>query len=299
MTKGNNPEKKHKPIPEALIRARAYENWQIRQREGKDGSPEDDWLAAKESLKLERDCLKLRYFWWLLANPKSQSFTLEIVKTFISAFGIIATISGGIVLYLNYLNAQERLISERFSKAIEQLGSQEEAVRLGGIYALERIATDSPQDHWKIMEVLTSYIRQQSPLPEKRTEEELKKLQRVSIHVQAALTVIGRRNSKQDPREKFLDLSSTNLYRADLKKVNLRQAYLLGAYLKQAYLENADLEGVSIEYASLQEAYLGGANLRRIHLGVLVASMRKTTLRLKPLCSKLFSLQDCSRAIKE
>src|SRR5262245_3841117 len=39
---------------------------------------------------------------------------------------------------------QQRQITERFAKAIEQLGDKEQLmVRLGGIYALERIAKDS------------------------------------------------------------------------------------------------------------------------------------------------------------
>jgi hypothetical protein len=46
---------------------------------------------------------------------------------------------------------QEGQITERFGKAIEHLGDKERlTVRLGGIYALERIAKDSPKDHWQI-----------------------------------------------------------------------------------------------------------------------------------------------------
>ena len=36
--------------------------------------------------------------------------------------------------------AQEGQITERFTRAIEQLGSDKIAIRLGGIYALERVA---------------------------------------------------------------------------------------------------------------------------------------------------------------
>src|SRR5215213_4937552 len=64
-------------------------------------------------------------------------------------------------------NAEEELsitregqITERFTRAIDQLGSDELEIRLGGIYALERIARDSEQEHWPIMEVLTAYVRQ-------------------------------------------------------------------------------------------------------------------------------------------
>ena len=59
--------------------------------------------------------------------------------------------------------AQEGQITERFTKAIEQLGHDEIAIRLGGIYALERIAKDSEKDHGSIMEVLTAYVREKAP----------------------------------------------------------------------------------------------------------------------------------------
>lgn len=62
---------------------------------------------------------------------------------------------------------QQGQITERFSKAIEQLGSDNLAIRLGGIYALERIARDSAYDHWTVMEVLTAYIRENAPWPPK------------------------------------------------------------------------------------------------------------------------------------
>jgi hypothetical protein len=65
--------------------------------------------------------------------------------------------------------SREGQITDRFTKAIEQLGTLDDQdrkkleVRLGGIYALERIARDSERDHDVIMEVLTSYVREHSP----------------------------------------------------------------------------------------------------------------------------------------
>jgi uncharacterized protein YjbI with pentapeptide repeats len=60
---------------------------------------------------------------------------------------------------------QQGQITERFTKAIEQLGNDNLAIRLGGIYALERIARDSAYDHWAVMEVLTAYVRENAPWP--------------------------------------------------------------------------------------------------------------------------------------
>ena len=62
--------------------------------------------------------------------------------------------------------SREGQITDRFTKAIDQLGALDGKgrpnleVRLGGIYALERIARDSERDDWTIMEVLTAYVRE-------------------------------------------------------------------------------------------------------------------------------------------
>ena len=65
--------------------------------------------------------------------------------------------------------AEQGQVTERYTKAIEQLGSQHMAVRIGAIYALERIARDSARDQPTVMEVLSAFIRdysrEQWPLP--------------------------------------------------------------------------------------------------------------------------------------
>ncbi len=57
---------------------------------------------------------------------------------------------------------RQRRITESFSKAVEQLGSDKLEVRLGGIYSLERISKESPDDYWTVMENLTAFVRERS-----------------------------------------------------------------------------------------------------------------------------------------
>lgn len=104
--------------------------------------------------------------------------SLEIVKAIVGGVSTIATIIGGVVLYLNFRVAnkkaetaiktveianrnaeltESRLITERFAKAVEQLGSDKIEVRLGSIYSLGRLMADSERDHWTIMQVLTAW----------------------------------------------------------------------------------------------------------------------------------------------
>jgi Pentapeptide repeats (8 copies) len=119
-------------------------------------------------------------------------------------------------------------ITERFAKAIEQLGKgQPDAVRLGAIYALERIARDSRDDHPQVMEVLTAYVRERARRGDARARA-------LAVDVQAALAVIGRRELAYDVH--LLDLSNTDL----------RGAKLAQAKLQRTIIEGANLEGVDL-----------------------------------------------------
>src|SRR4051794_36377475 len=100
-------------------------------------------------------------------------------------------------------------VTERYTKAIEQLGSVTTLdVRLGGIYALERIAADSAPAHPTAMEVLAAFIREHPMPPEdvptrptttadETTPPARPEATRPAADIQAAVTVIGRRITSQ------------------------------------------------------------------------------------------------------
>src|SRR5215467_9400652 len=91
-------------------------------------------------------------------------------------------------------------VTDRYTKAVEQLGSDKLDVRIGGIYALERIARDSATDHPVVMEVLTAFIREHShdqwPPPDHPASYPQGRSTRPDV--QAAVTVIGRRQAGRD-----------------------------------------------------------------------------------------------------
>ena len=63
-------------------------------------------------------------------------------------------------------DATERRITELYTKAVEQLGSDKAPVRLGGLYALERLAQDTPEHRQTIVNVICAYLRMPfSPTP--------------------------------------------------------------------------------------------------------------------------------------
>jgi uncharacterized protein YjbI with pentapeptide repeats len=193
--------------------------------------------------------------------------------TLISFIGTVATIVGGIALIANVCLAvwklkqdddknkfdknlaESRLISERFSKSIEQLGSESIHICLGGIYSLEKIAKDSPEDHWTVMEVLSAFIREESSNKQYRKNLST----RVSTDVQVALSVIAHRDNSND--RKSINLSDTNLNSVDMMDINLSNAVLISTNLSGSALYEAELVGAHLIEAKLNGAYLIRANL--------------------------------------
>ena len=167
--------------------------------------------------------------------------------------------------------AEEGQITERFTRAIQQLGDDENmAIRLGGIYALERIAKDSEKDHGPIMEVLTAYVREKAPRQDYDYEPQAD--ERPPTDIQAILTVIGRRETTgKGRRNDRLNLSQTHLVGAILPDANLREADLPRADLRHAnlsrtHLDEADLDTVRLNRANLFMAEMDNANLKETHL---------------------------------
>jgi hypothetical protein len=168
----------------------------------------------------------------------------------------------------------DKQTTERFAGALLMLGNDKMETRLGAIYTLERIAQDSPPDYWTIMEILAAFIRQnaplQAPLSKARTPKKEQSTQPstpIRSDIQAALTVLGRRNYQQDPANQYLDLSN----------IDIRGAILKNAHLQGANLKNANLQAVDFSDANLQSANLEAANLEKAKLAV--ANLQATQLK--------------------
>ena len=136
-----------------------------------------------------------------------------------------------------YRLTQQGQITDRYTKAIEQLGSDKLDVRLGGIYALERIAADSPRDHPTVVEVLSAFVREHGQPPTSTTGALLSV--KPPTDVQAALDVLGRLPQRSGVSRG--DLSAALLAFAGLRRANLSSAHLEGADLSGAVLDGVDL----------------------------------------------------------
>ncbi len=189
---------------------------------------------------------------------------------------LLQGLAGGILLLGAYLTwrqlgvTREGQITERYTRATDQLGHAELDVRLGGIYALERIARDSPADRATIGEVLTALVRGHAPWPPRLPGQyvatapinQVPQLQERAADVQASLTVLGRGGFTPPANEP----DRLNLYRVDLRRASLPGAYLEGAELADAHLEGAFLFAAHLEDAILGRAHLERAILPHAHL---------------------------------
>jgi hypothetical protein len=197
-------------------------------------------------------------------------------------------------------------ITDRFTKAIEQLGSDNLVIRLGGIYALERIAGDSlamesspGRDYSTVVEVLTAYVRDNASLPSEESTEPTTRApnetaeqseddnqegegaeerlmaarEQPRTDIQVILAILGRRKENLVP-EKYrrrldlrkANLAGSNLVRANLRKADLSEARLSGADLSGAHLPEASLAGADLRQADLRQADLSRAILREANL---------------------------------
>lgn len=223
----------------------------------------------------------------------------EIVTAETAARTALAQIIGGLFaafgLYVAWRTVQvneEGKLTDRFSKAVEMLGSKVLDVRLGGIYALERIARDSQKDHWTVMEVLTAFVRRRtkpkveasaaSPQSQPPDSGEPAWSKKPRADIQAAINVIGRRKwwEQEEPHQRLdlrgtdlggVDLPQSHLERACFTNANLvwaifHEAHLTGAELSGARLNQADLSEAHLERAILNGAKLEGTNLKSAHL---------------------------------
>ena len=196
--------------------------------------------------------------------------------------------------------ADERVLTrqgqagERFTRAVDQLGSSRQDVVLGGIYGLGQIAHQDPDSREVVTQVLVGYLPRRTAGPVKPPANPPVELGVRAPDVQAVLTVLGQRqtalpHARLDLRK--LDLNGANLNeadltQADLTEANLSETELAGAFLDRAtftstFLNGANLTGASMIGATFDQAELIEANLTgaKLNLARLV-NMRLTMARL-------------------
>ena len=194
--------------------------------------------------------------------------------------------------------AQLGLRNERYQKGAEMLGSKILTVRLGGIYALRRLAEEHPQEyHVQIMRLFCAFARRPTDEPTLMSDSlldvdavmeaialrskvgiELEKCNNFHLDLRRAkgssllwenfenvdlhganLAFAALPGSRFHPRT---DLSGINGYHANLLDSTLVGVNLCGAKLLHTNLENAFLNNANLSRTIFQDAILTGADLR-------------------------------------
>nr|WTB29853.1 pentapeptide repeat-containing protein [Streptomyces sp. NBC_00830] len=189
---------------------------------------------------------------------------------------LIQAVGGAVVLFGAYatwrqlrvnqegLNAtREGHITDRFSRAVDQLGSEKTDVRIGGLYALWRIADHSTHDRESVISIKAAFLRTHLPWPPQGQDSPAAEMPINSVppletrapDAQVALTGLGVLCQERQPD--WLNVSYTDLRRADCD----------GLWLHHINFDGACLEAASIYQVNLTKASLIAANMRHVELG--------------------------------
>lgn len=213
-----------------------------------------------------------------LQNARYQvqnDFRGELLQTLAALF----VVAGALATWQQIRIAREGQITDRFVRAIDQLGSENLDVRLGGLYGLERLAVNSPADRPSITPILGAFVRGHAPWPvgapdgpvhpTENVDDKLPWLTDRAIDVQTAMHVLARRPGHSQEPQLFLsrtDLRRMQLSEAMLSDTYCRHANLAGSWLPAANLRGSEMVDADLRNVNLREANLSGADLQGAHL---------------------------------
>lgn len=224
-------------------------------------------------------------FWQAGRNGVIQSSKSEVVRNLgllaLGGFGLIFGIWRAILAHRNQLSIEQGQITERFTKAVEQLGSPELAVRQGAIHALWRIAEDSPErDYPSVLDVLCSFVRNKEwpeetdsegrtipPQPDvitvlDRIRDRSDKLRKIEFRSHIRFSIQRDRKNGETAPQFWLGFI---LYKRNTKfPINLSRSYLCGAELQNTDLTGAKLSNAKLDFANLRNSKLTSADCSEV-----------------------------------
>jgi len=247
----------------------------------------------------------LLILWWApklqvskLTTDRLERFDKEnearkTLATIIGGFAIVATVYST----TRALDAtREGQITDRYTKAIEQLGATKTnqepniEVRLGGIYALVRIAKDSARDSETIDQVLTAYMRHNIPA---KAVQDCADTAIARADLQAITSTLGDVTYAQGraKRPTFhlggvsfcgFSFSGRNFDGSYLTFGEMRRAAFREAKFRHAWMEYVDFSGANLQGADLTGAILRGAVLSDVDLrGAMLTDALLTEAKFK------------------
>lgn len=144
-------------------------------------------------------------------------------------------------------------INDRFTRAVEQLGSDNLTIRIGGVHALGKIAEDSPRDAQTIIDILCSFVRAQTNHIDYKEaiKNDEGEYHEPRMDIQDSINVIG--------RDVFAKLNK-NLEYAYLPKVRMIELNLTATNFGEAYLHGAIFYNSVFDYCDFYQSDLSQLN---------------------------------------
>ena len=202
----------------------------------------------------------------------------SLLGTVITTAGAVAAFATVYATYRSYVASQNKQASDVLARAAELLGSPDMPTRLGGVYALRRLAKTSPDDYMPALDILTGFVRMKYPVSGDHQAEHQTRPgnSRCPVEVHAILDILGERcwKTREDAN-----------YRHDLSFVRLEDAWCVrcdfsGIYFWDGLLDNvdfsrADLTGSDFTRARLRTAVLTVRAWRALSLTEPISRHRK------------------------
>ncbi|GAA5020884.1 pentapeptide repeat-containing protein [Streptomyces siamensis] len=187
----------------------------------------------------------------------------------------LAVLGGLVYTARGYVLSRQGQITDRYAGAVGQLSSEHLDARLGGVFALQRLAGDSRQDAASIAKVLSSFVVRRRPiagaLPGRGvstpgTPERPHAMSRLEPDVQAALDVLGTLGPATRVDLAEADLRGAEFLGLSFERGDMRRCLLRGSDLRRAVLRESELDATDLRGARLDGAVLTGARLIRADL---------------------------------
>lgn len=159
---------------------------------------------------------------------------------------------------------QRDQIASDYNETVANLGDESVNVRTSAVFAIQRIMRDSPRDQPALVQILVTYIRDRAKFPSEKRAEQLRKddKTRPAADVQAALDVLGARETSTGEGNPVIDLRNTFLVGASLGGSGFYDADLRGSDLTHADLRFGSFEKVWFDDARMSGSFLGEGNFK-------------------------------------
>lgn len=164
--------------------------------------------------------------------------------------------------------------TNRFTVAVQELGSSNATLRLGGIYSLERLAQTSTDERAPVVQLMVAYLHRNHRVRKNKQwigEPCVITKWQPQADTQAALATILRFRPPQARVDlSGLDLSAVRIQDRDFAYTNLGGSSLFFAHAEGASFDHASLFGAKLKDACLQrasfiDAKLDGSDIDRAH----------------------------------